>query len=151
MQSKLFLIIEKALKLRELYVMLALAFAAWGSYVAGWLTAELTCPLWVHVLLVLLPLCVVWFGKGIARRRKRKYKTGDHVRIIADSRHFVAIRYTGMFAEHVICKLLNDTDTIAVHQKYIEPWQEPEVTDMAHLLGRININRAVPTATITRL
>lgn len=151
MQSKLFLLIEKVLRLREFYYVIVGLAVAWSSYITGWITYELTMPLWVHVLLVLFPLLLICLGKGINQRRKRKYKTGDHVRIIADSRHFVAIRYAGVFSEHVICKLLNDIDTLAVHQKYIEPWQELQPIDIMQLLGRTNINRAVPTAIITKL
>lgn len=151
MQAKLFLLIEKLLKLREFYFMLVLAVAAWGSYVGGWLTIEITCPLWVHISITATPLLLIWLASGISKRRTRRFKTGDHVRIIADDRHFIAIRYTWLFSSHVVCKLVNDTDLISVNEKYIEPWTDPKVIDTLQFLRKENINRAVPSTNIRQL
>jgi len=145
--------------LKSISVFNAVAIAI--SFVSGFaleyfgvLYIKVTIPIWLLLLLTVSPNIVyllirLWWLCG-----KRQYKPKTLVSIIADQRKFMLVRYHKLRPLYAICKEVDNSSVISLHQKYIEPWHNKKPTTnnaINTMLGKRNINTAVPTATIRTL
>lgn len=90
----------------------------------NFLFIRITIPIWLLVLCVIAPYLAFYLFRWCYHRKKRQYKTGDAVGIIADNRKFIVIRYHFWLPLTAVCKEENRNTIIAVHQSYLTPYQE---------------------------
>lgn len=116
-----------------------------------WLLSSVTIKGYWLVLIAIAPLAFFFLIKTLIGQFNQKFKTNDAVRIIADDRKFIVIRYHFWFPKYAICKLENQVDAISVNEKYLEPFQNRETKGLLGVFDKPNINRHVRTAKITKL
>ncbi len=132
------------------------AFIATMAYIAvfslGWGQKTITLPLWIFFIILSIPHIIFVLFRMIWYRQKRKFKTGDRVNIIADEREFVVVRYHSFAPLYAICKEVNKSSALSVHQKYLTPFKKNEKHSINDMLNfSRNINKDVPTITIRKL
>ena len=94
----------------------------------NFLFTYISIPIGLLVLCIIAPYFTFYLFRWFYHRKKRKYKTGDVVSIIADNRKFIVIRYHFWFPLSAVCKEENKNAIIAVHQNYLTPYQEKNKT-----------------------
>ncbi len=106
---------------------------------------------WQLVFMVSVPHVVFMILRLIWLTQKRLFKMGDFVNILADERKFIVVRYHTYYPLFAVCKEVNSTDAICLHQKYLEIWQEIDKPFNINSMFKKNINTVVPTIKISCL
>lgn len=92
--------------------------------VTGLFMYTITLFIWQLILFILAPWIIYWILLKIHSIRKRKFTRGDAVKMIADNRKFIVIRYHFWLPMVAICKWENHDTVFAVHEKFLQPYQE---------------------------
>lgn len=100
--------------------------AAIYLYITGWLFMYITLYVWQVVVLAALPLIVLGVLSYIRQRAGRRFKTGDKVQVVGDSRCFVVLDYSFWHPTRV--RLIEQDSTLFINIKdlYLDPFQKPD-------------------------
>lgn len=141
---------ERLIMLKEFYISAGVLAGIYG-YISGIFAIRVTLPVWILCLIGIGPLVFYLGSRMIYHRRRRKYKPGDKVNIIADNRKFIVIRYMFWFPSTVICKENGRNNILEVNQKYIQPYIPPKNPNPLESILGPDINSGVPTVKIRHL
>lgn len=86
------------------------------------LVIQFYIPLWAFILSVSFPFTCWWLIRYRLSTRKRKYKTGDIIQVLGDSRPFIVFTYYFWYPSYLKLKEKDGDCIIAVHQKYISEY-----------------------------
>lgn len=151
MKEKILKFLEYLFNIKDIILTVAFIAGSAGGFITGFFMRKVTLSIWQIILLIIIPWMYYGLIVRVNGRMKRRFNTGDMVSIVADERKFVMVRYSFWFPQYAICKEYNKDHIVMVHQKYLVNYIEPTKPDPLSMFGYPNINKAVPTATLTRL
>lgn len=122
---------------------LSLATAALAA--AGWLFNTVCIPYWAVAAGLAVPFMVYKTLVIILQSRRRSFKTGSLVMVLGDTRKFVVFGYYTWRPRCAKLKQYNDDYTIAIHDRYLQPWSEPATADYFKVIANtIAAGRKLP-------
>lgn len=92
----------------------------------GVLTKMISLPVWALILSISLPFISWTVIRLTLQRKKRTFKTGDHVSMLADLRDFVVYEYSIWQPLKVTIKENNGNEYRSISQHFLRKYQEPE-------------------------
>ena len=125
------------------YSVLAVAGSIAGYY--GFLFKTVCLQWWLVAVIVVAPFVVYKILEMVLLRRKRKFKTGDCVKVFGDNRKFIVFDYSTWKPRRARLKQNNGNMTISIRDNFLLPWGEPSTADIqSDLIRNITDGQQIP-------
>lgn len=121
------------------------------GFIFGWFDKTFCLPFFWLIVIAIIPVLISILYPSFIKRRKKAYKRGDFVKVIADNRKFMIIRYHRLLAKYAICKEINGNVIFTVHEDFLTPYQDSEHHAINERIAHPMSGIPIKSSSITRL